>query len=525
MKILFIAFFPICNAVSVSLDLAGNPIGRALDLLNTHEQDIRTSAEAEDKTHTEFAEWCDDTSKMAESSVQEASEKKEQLEALIAKDASDAESVGLDVESYASADQTDSIQAEHSGKVRRRSELEQRKAHSEGELANIVKDLDNAKDYFDTIKSYCMRSLADHDETVKARNAELNAIAATKKALSSMTGADQSSSMLMISQKGMLGSTVQSKSDPMNRKVTNLVSRLAFKQRSSMLAQLASDMDSVIRLGDLTGHDVFEKIKGMIADMITKLEMASQSDTTEKAFCDEQLAKSHASKSSLEGAMEKHNAKSDESSAHAEELADQLKDTQAELAALARNQAQLETILQEGQASYARSKEVLEGALESVRHAMSSIFEYTGGGGDSIRTLLETVDSAIAVHLTHVNAEADDLVECHEKMTQLNSVTKALKEQDVKYMTRERTKLEKGIMEANVDASSISEELSAVNEYQDKLKQQCIAQPDSYEERKQKREAELEGLRTALDMLNNENVMLLQRASTPLRTFLAARVQ
>jgi len=50
------------------------------------------------------------------------------------------------------------------------------------------------------------------------------------------------------------------------------VRNLAKKQGSTALAQLASQMSSIIRLGNRNGEDVFAKVKGLIADMIEKLE-------------------------------------------------------------------------------------------------------------------------------------------------------------------------------------------------------------------------------------------------------------
>jgi len=63
----------------------------------------------------------------------------------------------------------------------------------------------------------------------------------------------------------------------------------------------------------------------------------------------------------------------------------------------------------------------------------------------------------------------------------------------------------------------MSEELNAASEYEEKLKQRCIAKPDSYEDRKRRREEELQGLQEALDMLNSDGLAFVQRdtASSP----------
>lgn len=56
----------------------------------------------------------------------------------------------------------------------------------------------------------------------------------------------------------------------------------------------------------------------------------------------------------------------------------------------------------------------------------------------------------------------------------------------------------------------MQEELSAVLEYLDKLRPQCVTEPESYEDRKARREKEIEGLKTALDVLQNETAFVQQ---------------
>ena len=107
--------------------------------------------------------------------------------------------------------------------------------------------------------------------------------------------------------------------------------------------------------------------------------------------------------------------------------------------------------------------------------------------------------------------EADAAAE-YEKQTQENKVTKTMKEQDVKYKTQEFTGLDKAIAEMTADREDKNSELSAVLEYYEKLKDRCIAKPETYEERKRRREAEIAGLKEALRILEEETA-LVQRGS------------
>jgi len=68
-----------------------------------------------------------------------------------------------------------------------------------------------------------------------------------------------------------------------------LIKDMARKQNAPALAQLASRMSSVIRLSH--GDDVFAKIKGMVTDMIAKLEQEAAEAADLKEWCDRRLQK------------------------------------------------------------------------------------------------------------------------------------------------------------------------------------------------------------------------------------------
>ena len=57
----------------------------------------------------------------------------------------------------------------------------------------------------------------------------------------------------------------------------------------------------------------------------------------------------------------------------------------------------------------------------------------------------------------------------YEKTTQENKITKATKEGDVKYKTKEKTSLEKFVSESKTGLESTTTELDAVLEYNEKL--------------------------------------------------------
>jgi len=126
----------------------------------------------------------------------------------------------------------------------------------------------------------------------------------------------------------------------------------------------------------------------------------------------------------------------------------------------------------------------------------------SAGAGTSIIGILEVVESDFATNLAKEESAEATAQDAFEKMEQENKITKATKEKDVEYKTKEAASLDKTIGELSADRETVSSELSAVSEYLAKLNERCIAKPETYESRKARREAEIAGLKEALAVLS-----------------------
>merc|ERR1719235_1564574 len=303
-----------------------------------------------------------------------------------------------------------------------------------------------------------------------------------------------------------------------------MVNKLSRDQHSAALAQLASRLSVVVKYGRRGGADVFGKIKGLISDMIVKLEKEAEEEATEKAYCDEQMAKTEAKKSDLESEIAKLTSKIDKAAAKSAQLKEDVKELQSELATLAKTQSEMDKVRRETHANFEVAKAELTQGLEGVRKALGVLRDYYGssaamiqsdaefgafmqqpappaqhekssGAGGSIIGILEVCESDFANNLAKEESEEADAEREYETTTQENKVSKTMKEQDVKYKTKESAALDKTISELSGDRTTASTELSAVMEYYGKIKERCVAKPESYEERKARREAEISGLK------------------------------
>jgi len=399
--------------------------------------------------------------------------------------------------------------------------------------------LKNAEEGLATANSDCMTTAADHEATVAARTEELKVIATVEKILKESTSGavEQTYSLLQVASK--TASKLQTRADLANSEVVNMVKKLAHLQHSAALAQLASRIAVVVKYGARDGSDPFAKVKGLISDMISKLEKEGEAEATEKAYCDEQMAKTEAKKSELEGDIAKLTAKIDKAAAKSAQLKEEVKELQAELAALAKSQAEMDSIRQESHADFEVAKAELTQGLTGVRKALGVLKDYYGGAallqddaslgafmqqpakpaahgkasgaGGSIINILEVCESDFATNLSKEETEEADAQEEYEKTTQENKITKTTKEQDVKYKSQEATSLDKTISELSSDKDTTNTELSAVLEYYGKIKERCVAKPESYEEKKARREAEIAGLKDALSILESEAAFLQKK--------------
>jgi hypothetical protein len=440
---------------------------------------------------------------------------------------------------------TDEIEADSADMTEEKSlkaATEEAKAVAEGDLAETVKGLAEDKKALATASSTCMTVAADHEATVKSRNEELDAIATAKKILNETSSGAVSQSYSFV----QVSSRLQTRADLANAEVVGLLKKLAKTHHSTALAQLASRVSAVMRY---KGDDVFAKVKSLIGDMITKLEAEAKSEATEKAYCDEEMSKTEAKKTELEGVVSRLTSKIDLSAAKSAELKGEVKELQAELATLSREQAEMDSIRAEEKAAFDTAKAELELGIGGVQKALSVLKDdyqgsaalvqsstnfdafmqqpaapkkhsASGGAGGSIIDILEVCESDFAKNLATEETEEADAVAVYEKTTQENKMSTTMKSQDAKYKTKEHKSLDKSISDLSGDRDTTSTELSAVLDYYAKIKGRCIAKPESYEERKARREAEVEGLKEALTILENETAFM-QRGKHSLRGHLA----
>merc|ERR1719499_754184 len=240
----------------------------------------------------------------------------------------------------------------------------------------------------------------------------------------------------------------------------------------------------------------------------------------------------------------------DKAAATSAQLKEDVKTLEAQLASLARNQAEMDRIRKETHAAYEQAKADLELGLSGVRKAVGLLRDYYGasasmlqddgnfgafmqqpaapethtkaqGAGGSIINILQVCESDFATNLAKEETEEADAQSEYEKVSQENAVVKTSKEQDVKYKGQEAQSLDKTVGEYSADRENANSELSAVLDYYGKIKDRCIAKPEAYGARQARREAEIKGLKEALSILEDETAFVQRKRHGSFRGSLA----
>jgi len=398
------------------------------------------------------------------------------------------------------------------------------KASAQGDLDVTSKDLAEDVETLSTLHSDCMKAAEEFESATKSRAEELKALATAKKVISDTTSgaADLSYSFMQVSR-----SSLSSEVDLANFEAVRFVRDLAQKHKSAALAQLANKMAQVMRAKSQVGEDPFAKVKSLIRGMIETLLKDGEADATEKAFCDKEMAETEEKKADKEATIEKLSTQIDSMSAKSARLKGEVAELQNELAALAKSQAEMDKLRGEEKTAYEANSAEMEQGVEGVKMALKILTEYYAkedkshdaaqGAGEGIIGLLEVVESDFTKGLAEMTAAEQSAAADHDRMTKENEISKAMKMQDVKYKTKDSKGLDKDSAETSTDRATVQEELDAVNEYYKGLTARCVAKAESYGERKDRREAEIAGLKEALSILDGEAVLLQQTNKRTLR--------
>jgi predicted nucleic acid-binding Zn-ribbon protein len=392
-------------------------------------------------------------------------------------------------------------------------------AVSEGDLKTAKKEQSTDASSLQTLQVDCMQTATDHEASVQGRSEELKALAAAKKIIEEKTGGAASRSFLL-----QISSDTESDQDNIVG-VVQMLRTLGRKQNSMQISFLASKASSAVASGE--GKDVFAKVKGLIEGMIQKLLEEAQKEGAEKAFCDKEMKETEEKKAEHEEDIDALTGKMNKADASIISLTNEIATLEAELGNIATSQKEMDQNRADEHKDYESASTDYQQGVEGVQMAIKVLKEYygqsflqqpavgthsaSGGTAGGIIGLLEVAESDFSKLLAEVEADEKSAQNEYEAQTKANQISKTEKETALKYKNKEKAETEKALEELKADTQGEQSELDAVLDYYSGIKKRCIAKPEPYEERKRRREQEIEGLKQALDVLENETAFLAVR--------------
>merc|ERR1719213_1600867 len=292
--------------------------------------------------------------------------------------------------------------------------------------------------------------------------------------------------------------------------------------RSKLVAQLKTlshntGSYAMMELASSASTDPFEKVKGLISDMVAKLVAEANAEATQKAFCDEETAKSKKEQAEKSMRSDELTSRLDTSAASKGTLAQAIKDLSAEVADLDAKSAEAATIRAEEHATYLKASAYFKMAAKAVEDAIRVLKEYYEGAGttsdasSTIVGILETSGAEFTKMYMQVETTETEAVSAFKKMSDEDKVTKAAKLAEIKGAESEIKPLDVAIQNNGEDLKMVTKELDAVMSYMEKLKPQCETKAVTYEEKKAKREAEIAGLKEALSILSAPELLQISQ--------------
>merc|ERR1719515_389168 len=303
-------------------------------------------------------------------------------------------------------------------------------------------------------------------------------------------------------------------------RVVNLLQQLATKDDSDSISLLAQRVEAA----SMMGEDPFAKIKGLISEMIEKLEADAAKEASHKAFCDKEMKETKAKKEEKEADLDTLSTKIDKATAKIAKLKEEIATLQEELAAIAAAQKKADEIRAEEAAAWADAKADYESGVEGVGMALQVLRDYYAekeealiqqpapgathskatGAATGIIGMLEVIESDFTKPLADGSAAEAMAIEAYEKLTLDNKIATTEKSTAVEYKGKDKKETEAMLEGLKEDKASAEKEYAAIMEYWEKLQPMCIAKPEPYAERKRRREAEIAGLKEALTILEEE---------------------
>lgn len=397
----------------------------------------------------------------------------------------------------------------------------ERSSQKQAEVTETSYILKETTKYLNGVYGDCRAKAREWKERVKLRSDELTAIGEAKRILTS----EAAKRIQASTPTAFLQLQLEQQQAPVRRhSVDPLINIMDSKNTD---AAVMSFLETTVKMADRT-RDPFASVRKMIQGMLSRLFNAAADEKDQKAWCDEEMAKTTKQQDIKNRDITKLTNRVDEMDATMSQLSDELAQLNKDLSEMNQTAAEATEIrTKERTAAELAIKEYGE-AQSLLQNAMSVLQDFyaekqsmlqnnagpppawdedAGTQEDKASGVIGLLEIALAdFQKLEQEARISENAAEGEYKTLMNEsqVRKAVFTKNVEYKSTGKVKLASALQRSKADLQGYQRELAAVEEYFKKLQPSCTVKSESFEERAARRKQEIESLQEALQILNEQ---------------------
>lgn len=403
----------------------------------------------------------------------------------------------------------------------RKTDASKRKAGAEEDLALALKSMKDDEAMLRDLQKSCITKASKYENGVQSRADEVNALSQAKKIISERLGPPSLSFMQV---KRVTRAISDDDQTAAASAAARSVRRLAVRMNSPVLIELAGRLDYVSKGSSRMRYgagDPLKKVRSMVEGMISTLEHQDRADAEHDSFCKKEMNAAAIKGDDRQDDVDKLTTQIDQGKSAVARLAEEISVLRKELSEIADMQLKMVKVRNEEKETHTKEIKIHSDGIDALKMALQVLrVFYTkigdpSGRGQKVFSILEYTQSGLHKSVILLQAEEKEAQNDHQKLMKENDLMKTAKEKEVNFRMQQTTKLQKAISELSADNAAANEELDALKDYLEKLKDQCIAKPEPFEERQQRRKKEIQGLKEALAALDGSSQLQVEVRNTP----------
>jgi len=262
--------------------------------------------------------------------------------------------------------------------------------------------------------------------------------------------------------------------------------------------------------------DPFVKVRGLIKDMIMKLEEAASAEASKEAKCKADIESGTRDVKVKGQQMKKVQTRLDAATAKAGQLTTEIDELNTEIKNLGTTMRAMTVTRTEEKKDNAAVTKDAEEAIEAINGAVTTLTEFYGGASllqvgqpqtDAAGPIIAVLQQAQTDYekIRQETEAAESAAQSdYEKDMQDSKVSLAKKKALVDGKTAEKATLKVMTSQLDDDLGNAQKAYEAAVGFLTNKKEECANKAMSYEERKKRREEEISGLQEALEILSSE---------------------